>query len=354
MTLLAADLDTPAVTIDLDRLERNIQRLQAYCDAHGLRNRPHIKTHKIPAIAHMQVAAGAVGITCQKVGEAEVMAGAGLRDILITYNILGRAKLERLMRLTTQATIAVVADSAVTVRGLSEAAHAEGRTLCVLVECDTGGGRVGVQTPQAALELGHLIAASPGLRFGGLMTYPIPPAMAQWLLTCHELFEGAGLPIPMVSGGGTPRMLASHETPGVTEIRAGTYAYMDGMCVDAGAATWDDCAQRVAVTVASRPTSDRAILDGGSKTFTNDLIGGKVENGYGYIVEYPQARFYSQSEEHGHVDLSACDHKPAVGERVTVIANHCCATTNLHDEVYGVRAGRVEAVWPVAARGKIR
>ncbi|GAC1433533.1 MAG: D-TA family PLP-dependent enzyme [Chloroflexota bacterium] len=354
MSLTVGDLDTPAVTIDLDRMERNIARLQSYCDTHGLRNRPHIKTHKIPAIAHLQMAAGAIGITCQKVGEAEVMAAAGLRDILITYNILGQPKLERLMRLTRQATVAVVADSEMTVRGLSDAAKAEGCTLTVLVECDMGAERVGVQSPEAALELATVVDGAPGLLFGGLMTYPILPATSGWLARAHDIFGAAGLPLTWISGGGTPNMFTSHETPGVTEIRAGTYVYMDGTCVRQGVATWDDCAQRVIMTVVSRPTPERAILDGGSKTLTSDLILGRLEEGYGHIVEYPEATIYKQSEEHGHVDLTNCAHKPRVGERVTVISNHCCATTNLHDEVVGVRGNRIEVVWPVTARGKIR
>ena len=354
MSLSIEDLDTPTVTIDLDRMERNIATLQAYCDAQGLRNRPHIKTHKIPAIAHLQVAAGAVGITCQKLGEAEVMAAAGLRDILITYNILGAAKLERLMRLLHQATVAVVADSETTVRGLSDAAKAEGRTLTVLVECDMGAERVGVQSPQAALDLATVIAGSPGLHFGGLMTYPIMPATSTWLTTAHEIFGAAGLPLTWISGGGTPNMFRAHETPGVTEIRAGTYVYMDGTCVRQGVATWDDCAQRVLTTVVSRPTPNRAILDAGSKTLTSDLIMGRLEEGYGHIVDYPEARIHKLSEEHGHVDLTACSRKPVVGERVTVITNHCCGTTNLHDEVVGVRQGKVEVIWPVTARGKLR
>jgi len=163
-------LETPSVLVDLDILEANILRLQTYLSQHGLANRPHIKTHKIPAIAQMQVKAGAIGITCQKLGEAEVMAQAGIKDIFIPYNLLGAAKLERLMSLARKAQISVTADSEIVVRGLSAAAQAAGLTLPVLVECDTGAKRCGIPSPEAAAELARLIAQSPSLHFGGFMT----------------------------------------------------------------------------------------------------------------------------------------------------------------------------------------
>src|SRR5574341_353856 len=172
-TLPAVDLrDTPVVTIDLDIMEANITRLQSYLDTHGIANRPHIKTHKIPEIAQLQMAAGAIGITCQKVSEAEVMANAGFRDIFIPYNIIGESKLNRLMALAKQATIGVTADSAYVVYGLSSAAQRAGLTLTVLVECDTGLHRCGVQSPEQAAQLARLIHSSSHLHFGGLMTYP--------------------------------------------------------------------------------------------------------------------------------------------------------------------------------------
>src|SRR5438270_5771667 len=165
-------LETPAVTIDLDALEANIARLQAYLDQHHIANRPHIKTHKIPAVAHKQIAAGAVGVTCQKLGEAEVMAEAGIKDIFLPYNLIGAAKLERLMKLARQVSMSVTADSELVVRGLSAAAHSAGLTLTVLVECDTGMGRAGVQSPQSAAELARLIARAPGLHSSGVLPYP--------------------------------------------------------------------------------------------------------------------------------------------------------------------------------------
>jgi D-serine deaminase-like pyridoxal phosphate-dependent protein len=345
------ELDTPVVTIDLDVVEANITRLQEYLDGHGIKNRPHIKTHKIPAIAHKQLAAGAVGIACQKIGEAEVMATAGIRDIMLPFNILGPAKLERLMALARQVRLGVTADSEVVTRGLSDAARWAGLELTVLVECDTGFQRVGVQSPEAALDLARLIARMPGLTFGGLMTYPNSEAAGKFFTRALELFRDAGVPVPEVSGGGTPVMWQAHTVPGLTEHRAGTYVYNDRAVVRSGAATWEQCAMRVWATVVSQPTPGRAILDAGSKTLTSDLLG--FED-YGYVAEYPAARIYALSEEHGHVDVSECAQKPEVGDVVSIIPNHTCVVTNLHDTVLVTRGGKLEGEWAVAARGRIR
>jgi D-serine deaminase-like pyridoxal phosphate-dependent protein len=349
-----ADLDTPAVTIDLDVVEANIARLQDRLAGAGVANRPHIKTHKIPALARLQMAAGAVGITCQKLGEAEVFADAGVADdILLTYNVIGAAKAERLAHLVRRLKrMAVVLDNETVARGLSQAAIAHDVDIPFLVECDTGFGRNGVQSPQGALDLANLAMRLPRLRFEGLMTFPLKlPDTKQFLARALELFGGAGVAVPVVSGGGTPAAATVGDYPMLTEYRAGTYIYNDAMMVAAGAATWDDCAMRVRVTVVSRPTGDRAILDAGSKVLTYDQY---YARGYGRIVEYPDAEVASLSEEHAVVDLSACARRPVVGEVVSVIPNHCCAVTAMMDEVYGVRAGKVETVFPVAARGKVR
>lgn len=346
--LSVAELDTPAVTIDLDRLEANIRRMQERMNRFGLGFRPHIKTHKIPAIAQMQVAAGAIGITCQKVGEAEVMADAGLTNILIAYNIMGAAKLERLTRLARRADVTVAVDSAYTAEGIAKAARTAGIEIRLVIELDTGD-RAGVQSAQAAVELGRQIQRLDGVRLAGVMAFPTPPEKAPFIAEVTGAFRLHGLPLEIVSGGGSIPALTADQVPGLTEHRAGTYVYGDRYCVRHGLNTWDECAQRVICTVVSRPTADRAIIDGGSKTFTND--GGAP---FGYVMEYPEANFYLQSEEHGHIDLSACPHKPEVGERVTVIPNHACGCTNLHDSVQGVRNGVVEVIWPVAARGRIR
>ena len=344
-------LDTPFATVDLDAVERNIARMQSYCDEHGLAFRPHIKTHKIPAIAQMQVAAGAVGITCQKLGEAEVMADAGIEDIFLPYNILGEAKLERLMQLARRTRMSVTADSDVTVRGLATAAQRAGVTLPVLVEFDTGGSRCGVQSPEAAAELARLITGSEGLRFGGLMTYPTNANTGAFVRNTTALLTPDGIQIERVSGGGTANMWHAHEYPEVNEHRAGMYIFGDRNIIKAGAMTIEECAFKVLTTVVSRPTADRGILDGGSKTFSSDLLG---LEGHGMILEYPEARFYSMSEEHGHVDFAACARKPVIGERVTVIVNHCCPVANLFNQLVGVRDDTVDVTWPVAARGMLQ
>src|SRR6185503_19749587 len=345
------ELETPVPVVDIDRLEANISRLQAYLDEHGIANRPHIKTHKIPEIAQMQMEAGAIGITCQKVSEAEVMADAGFNDIFIPYNIIGESKLARLMALAKKATVSVTADSAFVIRGLASAAGRAGLTLTVLIECDTGLHRCGVQSPQEAAELARLIHQSPNLRFGGLMTYPTTESTDAFIKETRALLEKDHIQMERVSGGGSPSMWQSHLHPEVTEHRAGIYVYGDRLTLRAGAVTLDTCALRVYATVVSRPTPERGILDAGSKSLSSDLHG---LDGYGYICEYPDAKIYALSEEHGHVDFSACEHKPEIGERLTVIPNHCCTVTSMFDEVVGARGDQVEVIWQVAARNTVR
>jgi D-serine deaminase-like pyridoxal phosphate-dependent protein len=344
------ELETPVPVVDIDRMEANIASLQAYLDEHKIANRPHIKTHKIPAIAKMQMDAGAIGITCQKVSEAEVMADAGFNDIFIPYNIIGESKLKRLMALAARINISVTTDSAFTTRGLSNAAMLADLTLPVLIECDTGAGRCGVQSPQEAAELARLIGSLPNLHFGGLMTYPSNEHLDDFVRETRSLVKDDHLPIERVSGGGTPTMWEAHLHPELTEHRAGIYVYGDRLTLRSGAVTLDTCALRIITTVVSRPTSDRGILDAGSKTLSSDLHG---LEGYGYICEYPEARIYALTEEHGHVDFSACARKPEIGERVSIIPNHCCVVTNLFDEFIGMRNDQVEVTWQVAARGTV-
>jgi D-serine deaminase-like pyridoxal phosphate-dependent protein len=354
MPTLVEELDTPAVVIDLDVVEANIRRAQDILASHGLANRPHIKTHKIPALAKKQIEAGAVGITCQKLGEVEVMADAGAADdILLTYNVLGEAKTERLVALIRRLKrMAIVVDNEVVARGLSEAGKRHGVDIPFLIECDTGGARNGVQSPQAALDFANIAMRLPNMRFEGLMTYPTAkPEQRLWLERALQLLNGAGIATPVVSGGGSPQLKGCGDFPMLTEYRAGTYIYNDVMQVTAGAATWDDCAMTVRATIVSRPTETRAVFDAGSKVMTYEQYYAK---GYGRVVEYPDAEVTGFSEEHGILDLSKCTKKPQIGEVVSIIPNHCCVVTNMMDEVYAARKGIVEAVYPVAARGKVR
>jgi len=351
---LARDLETPAVTVHVDIMEDNIRRVQAHLARHGIGNRPHIKTHKIPAIGKLQMAAGAMGITCQKLGEVEVFVDAGVADdILLTYNILGRAKTDRLMALIRRAPgITVALDNEVVARELSEAGVRHGLDVRFLVECDTGFGRTGVQTPEAAVELARRADRLPKMQFRGLMTFPNrEPTTREFFEWALVLFAAAGIPVPVVSGGGTPTIFTAQNIPMLTEHRAGTCVFNDAMVVSSGTATWDNCAMRVRATVVSRPADGRAILDAGTKVLTSDQYGMK---GYGHVMEYPEAVVANLSEEHGVVDLSACAERPKVGEVVHVVPNHCCVVSNMVDELYGVRGGVVEVVWPVAARGRVR
>lgn len=348
------ELDTPVLTLDMDALEDNLARYQAYYDEKNIAFRPHIKTHKTLPIAHRQMAAGAIGLTCQKLGEAEVMAAGGLgKDLLIPYNIMGRQKLGRLIALSKQANVTVSADSEYTVDGLSEAASGGGVTLGVIVEVETGGGRAGIP-PEPAVVLAKRIDSAPGLELRGFMSFPTPPEVRPQIQETLELFDRAGLPHPIVSGGGTRYALQVHETPEYTEHRAGEYAVGGAGHLSDGRHTVEQCALRVITTVVSRPNDDRAILDAGSKSLSAEARDVDGSRSMGYVVEYPDARLGSCSEEHGQLDLSACDRKPSIGERVQVLPVHPCPCVNEHDVMVAVRGGEVEAVWPIHARGKIR
>ena len=236
---------------------------------------PHIKTHKIPRFAKRQIELGAVGITAQKLGEVEVMAEAGIGDIFMPYNIVGPKKLARLKALNGKVKLAVTADSPDTVAGYAcNVPRARQEPLTVLVECDTGGGRCGVQSPAQALALARQIAMSPGLRFGGLMTYPARGKFAEvdrWLGDAKTLLEDAGIDVPVITSGNSPDIWHTGDST-VTERRPGTYIYYDRSQVAAGVASWDDCALTVLATVVSRPTPTRIILDAGSrKSLSSDF-----------------------------------------------------------------------------------
>ena len=345
---------TPMPVIDEKRLSANIDRAQAYCDKNGKHFRPHIKTHKIASVARQQVEAGAVGLNCQKVTEAEVFADAGFDDILITYNILGSVKLARLKALNARvAKLAVVADSDVTVAGLAATFDTD-RPLTVLVECDSGAKRCGVQTPEAAVALAQIIAAAPGLRFGGIMTYPAIGGAEQveaFMTRTMALLSEKGIECPVRSSGGSPDLFAAHLVPSATEHRAGTYVYNDRSMIRAGHCSLDDCAMHILATVVSRPTADRAIIDAGSKALTSDLLG---FSDHGLIVEYPEAVIAGLSEEHGTVDLSKCTgRRPEIGEKIRIVPNHTCVVSNLFDAMTFHRDGVVTRVESVAARGRV-
>lgn len=350
---IARVYSTPAVVIDLDKVEANIARLQAACDAAGVANRPHIKTHKSPELARMQVAAGARGITCQKLGEAEIMADGGIDDILISYNILGEEKLGRLGALQRRVRMIVAADNPVTIAGLPKAAEIAGRDLEVVVECDTGRKRAGVETPGEAVDLAKQIAASKGLTFAGFLMYPPEdgwPATQDFLDIANAGLREAGLEAGIVSTGGSPNIPNIGKLKGATEHRSGTSIFNDRMQIAAGVASLEDCALTVYATVVSRAGPERGILDSGSKTLTSDKGG---LDGHGYILEYPLARIAQFAEEHGFLDLSGSNERPNVGEVVRVVPNHVCVVVNMVDRLVTVRGDKLVGELPVSARGKL-
>ena len=347
-----SQLDTPVPIIDLNRVEANIARMQSHATAQSVSLRPHIKTHKLPILARKQLEAGAIGIACQKIGEAEIMAAAGIPDILITYNLVGTAKIERLARVACQAKISVAIDNLVALETLAEAAKIAQTQIGVLIEFDSGNQRTGVQNHAELLELARATRAHGLLEFKGLMTYPTTPSVAAWVAEARVQLQREGLEIKVVSGGGTPAAWNEAALKGLTEIRTGTYVYNDRMMMAASAARLEHCALNLLVTVVSRPTSNRAVIDAGSKTFSSDQLGSN--QGYGLVLEYPEAILERINEEHGMLDLSACSRKPQIGEQLRIIPNHACVVTNLHDEIVAHREGKVEATWQVLARGKTR
>jgi D-serine deaminase-like pyridoxal phosphate-dependent protein len=351
---ISQDFGTPAVVIDLGRIEKNIGRVQALCEAAGVANRPHTKTHKSPVLARMQIEAGARGVTCQKLGEAEIMAAAGIEDVLVSYNLIGAARSGRLAALRKRADVTICADNPVTLAAYAEAAVVAEAPIGVMIECDTGRKRAGVETPKEAIDLARIIRDTDGLAFRGLLFYPTEGGWEAAQRFHDEAVEGLkslGLEAGIISTGGTPNLPNIGKLAGATEHRAGTYIFNDRMMIAGGLATEDDCALHVFATVVSRAGPERGILDSGSKTLTADPGGGL--DGYGHILEYPQARIGAFAEEHGFLDLSRTNERPGVGEVVRIIPNHVCVVVNMVDQLIVVRGDEIVDVLPVAARGKL-
>jgi D-serine deaminase-like pyridoxal phosphate-dependent protein len=358
------ELDTPCLLVDLDRLDANIAGWQAAVSAGGAALRPHIKTHKIPAIAHMQLSAGARGITAAKLAEAEVFAANGCDDIFIAYPIAGPIKWRRAAELARSCTLTIGVDNMIGARGLSAAAVAAATTIRVRAEVEQGLNRSGI-APEKLISFCAELSQLPGIELDGIFTYrsiffPGADKMTheqaarnegEVMVAFAEQLRAAGIPINSISVGSTPTAIAAAAVPGITEVRPGTYVFGDYMMAESGSMSYDAVALSVLCTVVSRPAADLATIDGGSKTFSGDIWPAAFGL-RGYARALDGAAFVERmSEEHGVVRLSS-GFSPQIGDRIAFHPIHVCTVVNLSDELIGVRDGRVECVWPVLARGK--
>ena len=360
-----AELETPALLIDLDALEANLAEMAAVAARAGVGLRPHTKTHKSPEIARMQVAAGAAGITCAKLGEAEVMADAGLDDLLIAYPLVGERKLRRLRDLMDRARVRVSLDSVEVAEGLGRVGRELGRDVEVLVEVDTGLHRLGRPPGQPTVELVGRVATVPGVEVVGLLTHAghayrahAPEELRRVaerevldLVETAELCRRDGISLGEISVGSTPTARIGAFVDGVTEIRPGTYALNDATMMRLGVATEAMAAARVLVTVVARPTDERFVVDAGSKCFTTDNMGSMAD--WLVVAGRPDLHMDFLSEEHG-VGHRAGSDGVRIGERLQVIPSHACACVNMFDVAYGVRDGRLERELAIAGRGRVR
>ena len=354
------ELDTPALLIDLDKMESNIQTMAAYFTTVNAMLRPHVKTHKTPMIAHKQIAAGAIGVTCAKLGEAEAVIHAGIRDVLIANQVVGSHKIARLINLARHAEIMVAVDHPENVQAISEAAAAKGVTVRMLVEVNIGMDRCGVEPGKPAFALAQQIHQSPNLKFEGLMGYEghtvarpdqneretaAREAMQRLIDTKHYL-EKHGVAVAIMSGGGTGTFNITGSMPEMTEIQAGSYVFMDATYRNVkGVGEQFDCSLSVLATVVSHPSPDRVIVDTGLKVLAKEF-------GIPQPIGITGAEMTGLSEEHGKMELADTRAPLTPGDKLEILPTHCCTTVNLHDRYYGIRTGIVETVWNIAARGK--
>ena len=355
---------TPAAVVDMDRLQSNLERMQRYVDGHGLRLRPHVKTHKARWLAESQVARGAAGITVATPIEAERV-GPAAPEVLVAYPALG-ARAEAVARLARERPTLVALDSLAAVRSLEDAVAAAGGAsdagpVGVLVELDVGMRRCGVADADAAVEIAR--ACGGDVAYRGLMFYPGHirdrveqqdrklEALGRDLAAAVQRLGDAGLEPEIVSGGSTPTAFRSHEVPHQTEIRPGTYVFNDRTTAAIGACELDACAYTILATVVSTAVPGQAVVDAGSKALSSDLLRGDGVGGYGQLLDRPEVVVTRMSEEHGILDLSGTTWRPALGERVRIIPNHVCVSVNLQPRVYGVRGEELEREWVVQARG---
>jgi 3-hydroxy-D-aspartate aldolase len=364
------EVDTPALVIDLDAFERNLERMAAFVRKTGVRLRPHAKTHKSPIIAGKQIALGAVGVCCQKVSEAEVMVDGGVGDVLVSNEVAGAAKLDRLARLAGRAKIALCTDDADNVAEIEAAAAKAGTRLDVLVEIDVGGRRCGTSPGAPAARIAELIARSAHLRFAGLQAYhgsaqhvreaaDRREAIGRAVAHVHETLAALktlGLEAETIAGAGTGTYENEAASAVYNELQAGSYIFMDADYArnkrgDGGAFDTFEHALFVHATVMSAPAPERRIIDAGLKAFA-------IDSGMPLPWKLPGALYHRPSDEHGILDVSSCAAPPKRGDKVLLVPGHCDPTVNLHDWYVGIRgvgAGnpRVESLWPVAGRGAL-
>lgn len=365
------DLATPSVLVEQPLVERNIDRMQAEADAHGLRLRPHAKTHKSVEFARLQIDRGAAGICCAKLGEAEVFAEAGIGDIRLPYP-LNPANAARVVALLDRTNLSFIVDHPDVARGWSEAMRAAGREVDVLVKVDVGLHRCGIDPDaEGAAEFVRQVSSLPGLRFKGLLSHAgnaygaatpedvaaVAKSEARSMTSLADRVRQLGVAVDEISVGATPTARLSAKEPGLTELRPGNYIYYDRMQVRLGSATWDDCALTVLARVVTTHGPDRIILDCGSKTLTTDVARGAA--GYGVVRQALDRAAPDESltierlsEEHATVRAASRSAlKP--GDLVRVVPNHSCVVSNLVDHVWRVDGDRVLGRMDVSARGRI-
>lgn len=361
------DLDTPALLVDLDRLERNLARMARRCHDAGVKLRPHTKAHKTPDIARLQIERGATGLTVAKVGEAEVMADAGFTDLFVAYPVLGEEKYRRLLRVMEKADVRIGLDSYEVARAASTFFASHRRRLKVLLEVDSGFGRCGVQSTEEAVALADRIADLRGVELIGVMGFAGQAYRASGRAELAAVGQREGLQavevadalrsrghaIRDVSVGCSPSTPYAAGVGGVTEVRPGVYAFNDRKQVSVGAATLEDCALTVLATVVSRPRPDRVVLDAGIKALAGEDYGWGT---YGQLLDRPDIVLTWAAEEHGVIQLAAdaSDSGLRIGDKVRIIPNHGCGTTNMHDLLFAVRGEYVESAWTISGRGKFR
>lgn len=355
-----AELDTPALCLDLDVMERNIRAVAEMCRRHGVGWRPHAKGHKVAAIARAELVAGALGVTCAKLAEAEVMAAGGVRDILIANLIVGPQKLRRLVELARHADPIVCIDHIDQAVPLSRAMNAAGLKIRVLIEVDIGLARVGVPPGEPTLALARQIKSLPGLELAGIMGYEghlltVPEAEGKAdkiaralgvLVETRQMLEAAGIACPIVSCAGTGSYLHSVRQPGITEIQAGGAIFMDAYYRHKCQVPELNFALTVVATIVSRPTPGRAIIDAGRKTMHGDFEPPQV-------VGRDDLRIVRLSAEHGELALDPSAQHLTIGDRLELVPGYADLTTVLHDQFYCFRGGRLVDIWPIEARGKL-